>query len=188
MDGNNMHTTPASSSPTTGLPTPETGAPAPDDLQRAMARVKAEYLFRFLGYVEFPRTMLPQPDTPLVIGVTGADDVFEALADTLPMRTVGTRQVQRRRLLPGDSLSGIHMLFAGRKVDLQQDSLVQSARAAHVLLVTDAPGGLGVGAVFNFLLLGDQLRFEASLEAANRASLQVSSRVLVLAERVIGVR
>ena len=188
MDGHHMHTSPASSSPLPGLPAQESAASAPDDLRRAMARVKAEYLFRFLGYVDFPRTALPQADTPMVIGVVGADEVFEALADTLPMRTVGTRQVQRRRMQAGDSLAGVHLLFAGRNVDLLHEPLVQGARSAHVLLVTEAPNGLGAGAIFNFLLLGDQLRFEASLEAAHRASLQVSSRVLVLAERVVGVR
>jgi hypothetical protein len=183
-----MHTLPASSHPIAGMPVSETGAPTSDDLQRAVARVKAEYLYRFLGYVDFPRTVLPQPDSPLVIGVMGAEDVYEALADTLPMRTVGLRQVLRRRLQAGDSLAGVHLVYAGGKVALQQEALISAARSSPVLLVTDAPGGLSAGAVFNFMMIGDQLRFEASLEAANRASLHVSSRVLVLAERVMGVR
>ncbi|MFT3859565.1 MAG: YfiR family protein [Aquabacterium sp.] len=183
-----MHTTPAPIPSAPSVPTPDAGTPTQEDLQRAMARVKAEYLFRFLGYVEFPHAVVPQSDSPLVIGVLGADDVFEALADTLPMRTIGARQVVRKRLSAGDSLMGVHLLYAGRRVDLLQDPLISQARTSPVLLVTDAPGGLAAGAVFNFLLIGDQLRFEASLDAASRASLKVSSRVLVLAERVMGAR
>lgn len=189
LNDRSMHTTtPASSTPASAVPAFDAGAPSQEDLQRAMARVKAEYLFRFLGYVEFPHAVLSQQDSPLVIGVLGADEVFEALADTLPMRTIGPRHVVRKRLLPGDSLMGVHLLFAGRRVDLSQDPLISLARTSPVLLVTDAPGGLAAGAVFNFLLIGDQLRFEASLDAASRASLKVSSRVLVLAERVMGAR
>jgi hypothetical protein len=183
-----MHITPAPASlSVSSLPLTD-ASPSQEDLQRAVARVKAEYLFRFLSYVDFPRAVLPQPGTPLVIGVAGADEVFDALADTLSMRTVGTRPVIRRRLDAGDSLMGVHLLFAGHPLDLQQNALVSQARSSPVLLVTDAANGLGAGAVFNFLMIHDQLRFEASLEAATRAALMVSSRVLVLAERVMGVR
>ena len=157
-----------------------------DDIQRALAPLKAEYLYRFLGYVDFPKGVLPQPDSPLVIGVTGADEVYEALADTLASRAIGSRLVLRRRLSVGDSLAGVHLLFAGHTVDLTQSALVKAARAIPVLLVTESPDGLNAGSIFNFLLVGDQLRFEASVQAADRASLKVSSRVLALAERVVG--
>lgn len=186
-DGN-MQTTPSPASSATGVqPPPEALPVSQEDLQRAIARVKAEYLYRFLGYVEFPRSALPRADSPLVIAIANADAVYDALADTLSMRTVGVRVVQRRKLAPGDSLAGVHLLFSGAK-DPAQDPFVYQARLAPVLLVTDAPSGLAAGAVFNFLMLGDQLRFEVSLEAASRASLTVSSRVLVLAEKVKGVR
>ena len=193
-DGSTMQPIPSPNSSAAGVqPMPEAAAlsqvpqVSQEDLLRAIARVKAEYLYRFLSYVEFPRSALSQADTPLVIGIANADAVYDALADTLAMRTVGTRQVLRRKLSSGDSLAGVHLLFNGGR-DLAQDPLVSQARSAPILLVTDAPGGLAAGAVFNFLMLGDQLRFEVSLEAASRASLTVSSRVLVLAEKVKGAR
>ena len=185
---------------------PETSAPAPlasppasapsdadagraqEDAQRALAAVKADYLYQFLGYVEFVKSSLPQPDTPLMIGVIGADDVFNALADILPLRTINNRAVWRKRLADGDSLAGVHLLFVGKKVDLAQNPLVKTARSSSILLVTDTPNGLNAGAIFNFIVSGEHLRFEASLEAADRASLKISSRVLALAEHVIGGR
>lgn len=159
-----------------------------EDSQRALAAVKADYLYQFLGYVEFAKSVLPQPDSPLMIGVIGADDVFNALAEVLPMRTINNRAVLRKRLTEGDSILGVHLLFVGKKIDLVQSALVKAARASSILLVTDAPNGLNAGAIFNFLVSGEHLRFEASLEAADRASVKISSRVLTLAEHVIGVR
>lgn len=157
-----------------------------DDTSKSAAALKADYLYRFLDYVEFPKQALPQPDSPLVIGVAGADDVFSALGEVLPLRAVNSRAMQRRRLVEGDSLAGVQMVFVGHDVDLSQSQLVKAARANSVLLVTDAPDGLAMGAVFNFLQLGERLRFEVSLAAADRASLKISSRVLALAERVTG--
>ena len=161
---------------------------AAEDPQRTLATIKADYLYQFLGYVEFTKSTLPQPDSPLVIGVIGADDVFNALADILPMRTINNRSVLRKRLTDSDSLAGIHLLFVGKKVDLTQSPLLKAALTSSVLLVTDAPNGLNAGAVFNFLMIGDHLRFEASLEAADRAGVKISSRVLTLAEHVTGGR
>ncbi|MGC4061503.1 MAG: hypothetical protein QM749_11930, partial [Aquabacterium sp.] len=42
------------------------------------ARQKATTLFNFLSFIEFPPATLPRPGCP-VIGVTGADSVYDEL-------------------------------------------------------------------------------------------------------------
>jgi hypothetical protein len=158
------------------VPTPEPVMP--------VARQKATTLFNFLGFIEFPPSTLPRPDSPLVIGVTGADNVYDELGEILKGRTVNGRAVLRRRLQDNDSLAGVHLLFVGGKVNLAQSGLVKAARSSSVLLVTEVPEGLESGAIFNFVLEGERVRFEAALEAADRASIRISSRILTLAERV----
>ncbi len=160
-----------------------------DEPPRSPARLRAEALYNFLTYVEFPASALPQPDTPLVIGTLGADEVQAELADALKGRTVQGRTVLRRRVLEGEALTGLHLLFVGRKVDLAQSTVVsQAVKTNALLLVTENLDGLAAGAVFNVTMQGDRLRFEASLEAAERAALRVSSRILTVAERVTGGR
>jgi hypothetical protein len=157
--------------------------PTPEPLMPA-ARQKATTLFNFLGFIEFPPNALPRPDSPLVIGVTGADSVYDELGEVLKSRLINGHPVVRRRLLDTDTLSGVHLLFVGAKVNLAQSSLVKAARSSSVLLVTEVPDGLDSGAIFNFVMDGDRVRFEAALEAADRASIRISSRILTLAERV----
>jgi hypothetical protein len=56
-----------------------------------------------------------------------------------------------------------------------------------MLIVTDMPHGLDVGSALNSSCpVQDRLRFEASLRAAERAGLKISSRLLALAQRVVG--
>lgn len=57
------------------------------------ARVKAAFLLRFGQFVVWPRAALPQADTPLVIGVAGADD----LAAELSRQSAAGRAVQKSR-------------------------------------------------------------------------------------------
>lgn len=157
--------------------------PVPEPLM-PISRQKATTLFNFLGFIEFPPSTLPKPDSPLVIGVTGADNVYDELGDILKGRLVNGHPVLRRRLQEVDGLSGVHLLFVGGKVNLAQSSLVKTARSSSVLLVTEVPDGLESGAIFNFVMEGERVRFEAALEAADRASIRISSRILTLAERV----
>lgn len=149
---------------------------------------RADHLLRFLGYVVFPGTTLPPPGQPLVVAVAGADEVYQALGPLVAQRVSHQRPVVRRQINEGDPLLGVHLLYIGRRVDLQQSPLMRAARAAPLLLVTEHPDGLAAGALFNFITVQEQLRFEASLIAADRAGVTVSSRLLALADRVLGGR
>ena len=46
---------------------------AQSDARALEYKVKAAFLYRFASYVEWPPQVLPRADSPLVIGVIGAD-------------------------------------------------------------------------------------------------------------------
>ena len=91
-----------------------------------------------------------------------------------------------RQLTEADALTGVHLLFIGQKIDLRKSPLVRASRDVPVLVVTDSPNGLKAGSCINFVTAGNRVRFEVSLEAAEQRSIRISSRVLTLAERVVG--
>lgn len=150
------------------------------------AAVKAAFLSKFLNYIDLPASALASPDTPLVIGVAGADEVHEQLLHLVKDRGPGQRRLVARRLVEGASLAGVHLLFVGAAIDPLHSPLVRAAREHALLLVTDSPDGLKAGACINFISVGSRVRFEVSLDAAEQRSIRISSRVLALAERVIG--
>jgi hypothetical protein len=57
-------------------------------------------------------------------------------------------------------------------------------RQRPVLIVSDAADGLEHGATINFVPTEGRIKFEVSLEAAQRAGLTISARLLALAVRV----
>jgi hypothetical protein len=52
----------------------------------------------------------------------------------------------------------------------------------------DHPRGLDEGGVINFLIVDRRVRFEVSMNAAQRAGLRISSQLLSVAVRVRGTR
>jgi hypothetical protein len=143
--------------------------------------VKAAYLFRFASYVEWPPAA---PDKPFVIGVFGAEDVAVHLERLTTGITIGGRPMKVARLRSTEDLDGVCILYVGPRVYRGARSLRQRAAKLPILLVTDNLDGLDDGAVINFIEVNRNLRFEISLQAADRAGLKIDSALLSVAAHV----
>lgn len=144
-------------------------------------QVKAAYLYKFAGYVEWPDGALPRPDSPVVIGVAHDSALADQLEQMVAGRTASGHPLQVRRLRRGDSLAGVHMLFAGSP----SGDLLAAARGHPVLTVTDSSDAFALGSMINFLVADDRLRFEVALKPAAQAHLRISARMLTAATRVL---
>jgi hypothetical protein len=137
--------------------------------------IKAAFLYRFLGYVEWPAGVFSSNSAPIVIGVLGADDIADQL------RSVVERRVEVRQADERDALDGVQVLFVGQGERAMLSRLVPAAQQRSVLLVTDFDGALDHGSVINLVIVENRMRFEVSLEAAERSALKLSSRMLAVA-------
>jgi hypothetical protein len=142
--------------------------------------VKAAFLYKFLGYIEFPAP--PEAGAPYVVGVAGADDIAAELARIAIGRNVNGHPVLVRTLRDSDAAGGLQLLFVGGAEP--GHGLLRAAQQANVLTVTEAPNGLQSGSVINFRLVDERIRFEVSLEAAEKSNLKLSSRLLSVAYAV----
>ena len=145
--------------------------------------VKAAFLYKFIGYVEWPPQALPA-DSPYVVGTMGGDDVATELERIVATRSINGRRVVVRRLREGQGAAGLQMLFIARGQAEARETLLALQRQP-VLTVTETDRGLELGSVVNLVTLADRVGFEVSLEAADRAGLLISSRMLAVARRVI---
>jgi len=144
--------------------------------------VKAAFLYKFLGYAEFPAAAFASDSAPLVIGVLGADDMAAELTEMVAGRHVGARPITVRVLLEADLAQPAHLLFVAGPDGMRSARLVRAAAAA--LTVTECDAGLAAGSVINFIVVGDRVRFDVSLDAAEKKNIKLSSRLLTVANRV----
>jgi hypothetical protein len=146
--------------------------------------VKAAFLYKFLMYTEFPASAFADPAAPLVIGVAGADDMARDLMRLVAGRTINRRPVVVRAVRENDSSDGLHLLFVGGSDAGRLARLARPGQAAPLLVVTEAENGLQYGSVINFRIVAERVRFDVSLDAADKNKIKLSSRLLTVANHV----
>lgn len=146
--------------------------------------IKAAYLYRFAGYVDWPEPA--GPDQPFVIDILGAPGIARELRRLLPGHPINGRVAQVREITDRRDVGDPQILYvAAGRADLLR-SLPPHAGGASMLLVTDEEDGLNSGSTLNFLTIDRSVRFEVSLTAAQRWGLKISSDLLGVAIRVQG--
>lgn len=164
-----------------GLPVHAAGAadlPAPA-LER---RVKAAFLYKFLGYADFAAHSFADASTPVSVGVFGADDMAAELTRIAAGRQVAGRAIAVRALREQDLAQPMHVLFVAGPDDVRAARLLRASNAQ--LTVTECDGGLPIGSVINFTIVDERVRFDVSLDAAEKKNVKLSSRLLTVANRV----
>jgi hypothetical protein len=148
--------------------------------------VKAAFLYRFTGYVDWPSQAAADPQ--FTIAVLDADGVASELGRLLQNRQIQNRPAQVRSIKNLRELDGAQMLYIGgsHRDDLRR--LISGVAGRPVLVVTNQDGGLDAGSSVNFLLIDQRVRFEISLDAAQGSGLRVASELLAVAIRVRGRR
>jgi hypothetical protein len=155
-----------------------------DDPQIIEDRVKAAYLYRFAEFVEWPESVFARRDTPLTIGVLGSDSFASELMLAVTGRKINDRAVTVRRLKPGEPVTGVQILFIEKDESASLKQLAQVAQSQSILTVTESDEALSHGSVINFIVVDQRIRFEISLESAERSKLRLSSRLLAVAQGV----
>jgi len=161
---------------------PGIAANAEDTSQVLEQKVKAAFLFKFGGYVEWPESAFSSKDAPIVIGVAGADALAEELSQVVAGRTMNGRPVTIRRIPSGELPLSLHVLFIGRSEVGRLNEV--SSQGRPVLTVTDIDRGLAQGSIINFIVVDRRVRFEIALDTAKRNGLRIGAPLLSVAMRV----
>ena len=157
---------------------------ADDEGRPLQAQVKAAYLYKFAGYVEWPLSAFADAAAPFTIGVVGAGDIADELNKLKSGRAVNEHPVEVRILKPGDPTRGVQLVFVGSADAAQLRRVLENYKTLPTLTISDIPGAVDAGCVINFVMVDNRIRFEISLGNAERQGLKVSSRLLAVAQRV----
>jgi hypothetical protein len=151
--------------------------------------VKAAYLYKFAGYVDWPAGQFAGPDAPILIGVAGDPALAQELVRLTADHRVNGRPIAVKLIEPGSDLNGLDILFVSRN-SVELERLLSGALAADrpILTVTENDGSIPFGSIINLVIDHERVRFEVSLYAAERSGLKINSRLLSVARRVYGPR
>ena len=146
--------------------------------------VKAAFLYNFTKFVEWPSWAFHDDRSTVRLCVLGEDPFGDSLQEFAEGEVAG-RRVTVLRVRSMGTPAGCQILFVSRSERERLPLILREVRDAPVLTVGDMRGFLEEGGIVNFVLDGSKVRFEISLEAAARAGIRISSRLLRLATRVV---
>lgn len=160
------------------------GAQISDSSASSEYLIKAGYIYNFAKLMEWPAPSFPQPNSPIVIGVLGADPFQGMLDDVLGGKQVNGRGFVVKHLKWGDELNTCNILFVSTSERAHLDELFRLIRGLPILTIGDTPGFAEHGGIINFILEDNKVRFDIDVDAAKQADISISSRLLALAKIV----
>lgn len=143
-------------------------------------RAKAGFLYNFIAFTEWPSTV----GSPLTLCVYGADPFGDEL-NALQGKNVGGRSLATRRVGNLEQLKGCQVVFISGSAINEQPRILEALQGGAVLTIADTPGALDAGVGINMMLRQGRIVFEVNLEVTRTAQLNLSSKLLRLASRVL---
>ncbi|HLG58149.1 MAG TPA: YfiR family protein [Vicinamibacterales bacterium] len=152
--------------------------------------LKAAFLLNFVRFAEWPGDVVPAPAR--VLCVLGDDQVEESLEVTVKRRTESGRDDIVKRVSPDGRTPTCHLLYISGVAAKQSTALLKTLSTMPTLTVSDLPDFAQSGGIVNFIVEDDRMRFVINTDAADRARLRLSSKLLSLAtivkDQPVGIR
>ncbi len=146
--------------------------------------LKAAFLFHFSQFIEWPPQAFAAPGSPFIIGILG-EDPFRALIDqTVAGEKVKDHPIVVHRFATVNDILPCHILYISEKPEGFIPGLFALLPAKYTLTVGDQYAFARVGGIIRFQTLNKKIRLQINLSAAKAADLNISSKLLRLADIV----
>jgi hypothetical protein len=144
--------------------------------------VKATFIYKFAGFVDWPAASFESASSPVTICVLGSDPVAVLIDQAAAGQQVGERAIAVKHLQTFSRDSGCHILYVG--ANFPAADAVNAARGMAVLTIADSARGETVGSIVTFVVQDNRVRFDIDDAAAAQNGLAISSKLLSLARAV----
>lgn len=142
--------------------------------------IESAMLYNFVKFVEWPAGALGGTGAPVTVCVMGGAMV-PVLEAALRNKAVDGHPIGVRRLDASQDPRSCQILYVRVSDRKEAAKILQAARLAPILTIGERAQFSRQGGVIAFIRDGRRIRFEINLDAAERAGLQISSKLLQLA-------
>lgn len=146
--------------------------------------VMGAFLVNFARLVEWPAGSFASRDAAVVLGVAADPDALREIEAIASASRVGARSIEVRRLVEAGGAASCHIVFVADSAQADAGDFLHAAAGSPVLTVGEASDFTRLGGVIGFYHEESKLRFEIDTQAAERAGLKISARLLRLARIV----
>jgi hypothetical protein len=145
--------------------------------------IKAALLFNFAKFAQWPAAAFSSDSSPLRVCVIGENPFGSALT-SLEGKTAFDRPLAVVRITMVEDATTCQILFVSASEQGRLDKILDAVSALPVLTVADMDQFTGSGGIVALEKANNQARLEINVEAAEKAGLSLSSKLLRLADTV----
>jgi hypothetical protein len=144
------------------------------------SQVKAQFLLNFVKYVDWPSG----GSTSVIIGILGHDNLTDDLQSAAEGKSINGREIVIKHLSADDALNGCAILFISSSENSRLDEILSKTSVLPILTVGENESFLQKGGIINFMLKDGKIRLAINLKVAQQVKLQISSKLLNVADVV----
>jgi hypothetical protein len=141
--------------------------------------LRAAFLYNFAKFTEWPPDGLPAG--PLTLCVLDDTAVEGALSELVGNSMINGRTVTISRNASGARLRACHLLYVGEANSARAAAILEELLGAPVLTVSNGDDFIRLGGIVGLFVEEGRMRFAINPDAAHRAGVRLSSRLLQLA-------
>jgi hypothetical protein len=132
--------------------------------------------------VEWPAQAFKSADEPIAICVLGQNPFGSSLDEAVQGKVDGDRKFAVREVADAQQASKCHILFVSASERKRSRAVLGELKGCCVLTVGETEDFIASGGMINLRLKDARVHIEIDPDAAERARLRISSKLLSLAE------
>ena len=156
--------------------------PAAGEDRALEQQVRAAFIVNFVRFIDWPEGALAKGDDPMVVGIIDGDTMAQTLQAAIEGKSIKGHKLVFKRVT-AENPKGCQVLFIGAGIE-QPGAILKAAGEGPILTIGEGEGFVDAGGVIGFYIEDRKERFEINTAAAERAKLQISSKLLKLAKVV----
>lgn len=158
-------------------------APSPSQMTDTRSVVRALYIYTFATLVEWPQG---KRSGEFVIGVFGeTSGVYTELNKKYSGKSIGSQKIVVKNYKSTKEINEAHILYVSPENSNYLKTIVQTTIKENTLLVSEAQNGLSRGSVINFIVEGNQQKYEINKTSAKKHKLVIAEKLSNLAANVV---
>jgi hypothetical protein len=140
-----------------------------------------------MEFASWPTTILDPSQDEFIFGVYDNDSFLQAFAKVVDGRKVKGRKVKVVKLTSETLNSEYHAIYIGMNHELDLEQILLAIEEKECVTIGDGLEHLAEGLMISIFIQENAPRFGVNLNSTRRVDFRMNSRVLAMAELVIGL-
>jgi hypothetical protein len=144
-------------------------------------QIKAAFIYNFARFVEWPAQAFADTNSPMIIGVLGENVFGDSLEQAINGKAIKGHPLQFKAFNSAEEATRCQVLFISTSEKNHLSKILARLQGTSVLTVSETDNFINDGGMINLVIVNDKVRFQINNDAAKKAGVIISSKLLRLA-------